>query len=84
MAIIDEIQQLLSEELGIPETDIQVDQPLEQYGVDSLALLELMFKLEDHYKIDLPDERVEVKTLQDVVNLVAPYIEAARNAPAES
>jgi acyl carrier protein len=29
-----------------------------------------MFNLEDELKIKLPDERVEIKTLQDVTNLV--------------
>ncbi|HET7831618.1 MAG TPA: phosphopantetheine-binding protein [Gallionella sp.] len=46
------------------------DAQLESLGLDSLSVIEFMFKLEDELKIKLPDERVEIKTVGDVANLV--------------
>ena len=50
--------------------DLTPDATLEGLGLDSLSVIEFMFNLEDELKIKLPDERVELKTLQDVVNVL--------------
>ncbi len=49
---------------------LDADAQLESLGLDSLSVIEFMFKLEDELKIKLPDERVEIKTVGDVANLV--------------
>ena len=50
--------------------DLTPDATLEGLGLDSLSVIEFTFNLEDELKITMPEERVELKTLQDVVNLV--------------
>jgi acyl carrier protein len=50
--------------------DLTPDATLEGLGLDSLSIIEFTFNLEDELKITMPDERVELKTLQDVVNLL--------------
>ncbi len=50
--------------------DLTPEATLEGLGLDSLSVIEFTFNLEDELKIKFPDERVELKTLQDVVNLV--------------
>ena len=50
--------------------DLTPDATLEGLGLDSLSVIEFMFNLEDELKIKMPDERVELKTLQDVVNVL--------------
>lgn len=50
--------------------DLTPDASLETLGLDSLSVAEFMFHLEDELHIKLPDERVELKTLQDVTNFV--------------
>jgi acyl carrier protein len=50
--------------------DLTPDATLEGLGLDSLSVIEFTFNLEDELKITMPDERVELKTLQDVVDLL--------------
>ncbi len=52
------------------EADLQPESSLETLGLDSLSVIEFMFVLEDEFKIKLSDERVEIKTVQDIVTLV--------------
>ena len=41
--------------------------PLEDLGIDSLGLAELLFNVEDELRITLPPEAVELETVGDVV-----------------
>jgi acyl carrier protein len=58
------------EQFDLKLENLTPDATLESLGLDSLSVIEFMFNLEDEFKIKLPDERVEIKTLQDVTNLV--------------
>jgi acyl carrier protein len=61
---------MMVEQFDLKLEDLTPDATLESLGLDSLSVIEFMFNLEDELKIKLPDERVELKTLQDVTNLV--------------
>jgi acyl carrier protein len=50
--------------------DLTPEATLEGLGLDSLSVIEFTFNLEDELKITMPEARVELKTLQDVVNLI--------------
>ena len=41
--------------------------PLEDLGIDSLGLAELLFNVEDELRITLPPEAVDLETVGDVV-----------------
>jgi acyl carrier protein len=43
---------------------------LDSLGIDSLAKMELLFRLEDEYKITIPNDDINVNTLQEVLDLV--------------
>ena len=43
---------------------------LSDLGIDSLAKMELIFHVEDQYKIMLPSQELDVETLGEVLNLV--------------
>jgi acyl carrier protein len=43
------------------------DAPLEGLGIDSLGLAELLFNVEDEFKVTLPPESVALSTVGDVV-----------------
>lgn len=70
MSSLDTIQRMMIEQFDLKLEALTPDATLESLGLDSLSVIEFMFNLEDELKIKLPDERVEIKTLQDVVNLV--------------
>jgi acyl carrier protein len=46
------------------------DATLEGLGLDSLDKVELMFSLEEEFKIKIPDREVTIVTIQDVVNVI--------------
>jgi acyl carrier protein len=58
------------EQFDLKLEDLSPDAQLESLGLDSLSVIEFMFSLEDELKIKLPDERVEIKTVGDVANLL--------------
>ncbi len=70
MSSLPTIQRMMVEQFDLKLEDLTPDATLESLGLDSLSVIEFMFNLEDELNIKLPDERVELKTLQDVTNLV--------------
>ncbi len=70
MSSIQIIQRMMVEQFNLKLENLTPEATLESLGLDSLSVIEFMFNLEDELKIKLPDERVEIKTLQDVTNLV--------------
>jgi acyl carrier protein len=67
----------LSPEALTPETS------LEDIEIDSLGLIELIFVLEDEFRVKAPDARREFATLGEVAAFIDELI-AARDAPAGS
>jgi len=70
----------MAEQFELKLEDIKPDSLLENLGLDSLSIIEFMFNLEDAFKIKLPDERVELKTVQDIANNIDKLI-TSQNAP---
>jgi len=70
MSTLQTIQKLIAAKFDLSATELEPRLPLEELGIDSLAITELMFNLEDEFKIKIPYEPVEIKSLQDIVNIV--------------
>ena len=70
MSSLKTIQDMRVKQFDLKLEDLTPDATLEGLGLDSLSVIEFTFNLEDELKITMPEERVELKTLQDVVNLV--------------
>lgn len=70
MNTLQTIQNLMVKQFDLKKNDLTPDATLESLGLDSLSVIEFMFNIEDDLKIQLPDERLELKTLQDVVNVL--------------
>ena len=64
------IQKLVADELDVPVNDLDPARPLEELGVDSLSVIEVMFKLEDSFDIKMPDGRFPIRTVQDIADIV--------------
>ncbi len=71
-----EIQVMMVKAFSLAPETVQPDAALEQLGVDSLAAIEFVFELEDHFHIRLADERAPMKTVQDVIDIVEKAIAA--------
>lgn len=70
MSSLQTIRDMMVKQFDLKPEDLAPEATLEGLGLDSLSVIEFTFNLEDELKIKFPDERVELKTLQDVVNLV--------------
>lgn len=70
MSSLQTIQRMMVEQFDLKLEDLTPDAQLESLGVDSLSVIEFMFNLEDELKIKLPDESIEIKTVQDAANIV--------------
>ena len=70
MTTLERIQKLLADKFELKPDQLQPDSQLEGLGLDSLAVIELMFNVEDEFRIKMPEERVEIKTVQDIVTVV--------------
>ena len=70
--MFEEIAEILAEQLGISKDKIQLESDIvKDLGADSLDVVELLMTLEDNTGKTIPEDRVtEVKTVEDVVNLI--------------
>jgi acyl carrier protein len=64
------VQQLIAADAELKIEDLAPGRPLEELGVDSLTVLEVMFKIEETFGVRMPEERVPLRTVQDIVDLV--------------
>ncbi|MGO8756042.1 MAG: acyl carrier protein [Gallionellaceae bacterium] len=70
MSSLQTIQRMLVEQFDLKLDNLAPDSQLDSLGLDSLAVIEFMFNLEDELNIKLPDERVQLKTIGDVANVI--------------
>lgn len=74
---LERVRRLLAAYLKIPAESIGEDSKLDELGLDSLGALELVFEIEEEFKIKVPDEKIpEFRT----VRAVCDGIEALRGA----
>ncbi|MCK9478361.1 MAG: acyl carrier protein [Firmicutes bacterium] len=69
---LEKIKEILAEQLGVSEDDINADSSLtDDLGADSLDLVELVMAMEQEFDIEISDEDAEkIKTVGDAVNFV--------------
>jgi acyl carrier protein len=47
------------------------DVPLEQQGMDSLDLVNLLFRLQEEYQVELPESEVDgIQSINDIVSVM--------------
>jgi acyl carrier protein len=66
----DRLSDILMREHRLAADRLTLEAPLESLGIDSLGTVELLWTLEDAFKIKLPADPVDLRTLGDVVRLV--------------
>lgn len=69
---------LIADYASVPES-LTLDTPLEALGIDSLGLAELLFNVEDEFKLTLPTQPVPLPTIGDVVAYIDALL-AAQNS----
>jgi acyl carrier protein len=68
MGTLETLRGILAEELKVDPVKLAPDARLEDLGVDSLGVLDLMFKIEDRFRLKINDDIPRtLVTIQDVV-----------------
>ena len=65
---------LFAETFGIAEEKLQPGATLESLGLDSLAVIEFLFQIEDQFGIQIPDQASPPRTLDEMVQLIEPLM----------
>lgn len=69
-----ELLTLFAKTFDLTEDKLLPDATLESLGLDSLAVIEFLFQIEDQFGIQLPNEANPPRTLGAMVQLVAPLL----------
>jgi acyl carrier protein len=70
MTTLQTVQKIVATELDVDPTELDPARPLQELGVDSLTVMECLFKIEDEFKISVDSSGLAVRTLQDIADLV--------------
>lgn len=66
----DRLARILEVDYKLPKEKLLPEARLEDLGVDSLGVMELLFKIEDEFGIQVPNDQAELVTVGDLVNYV--------------
>ena len=81
--LVDFIRSYLSQMTNIPAAEFGVDEPLEHYGLDSLAAVGLSGELSELLNVDLnPEMAYEYPTISAIVDYVMGVITPSTHANA--
>ncbi len=70
MSSLTELQDLIHKKYGLEGDALDPDKTMADAGLDSLAIAEFLFDVEDHFGITLPDDDPNVDTLRKLGDLV--------------
>lgn len=70
MTTLQTVQKLIASELDLDPAELDPTRPLQELGIDSLAIMECLFKIEDEFKISVNSSGLSVSTLQDIADMV--------------
>ena len=70
MSSLKELQELIQQKYGIEPSALDPNASIREAGLDSLALVEFLFAVEDQFHISLPDRQGEIDTLAELATLV--------------
>jgi acyl carrier protein len=83
MSSLKELQDLIQEKYGLDPAALDPHASMRDKGMDSLTLVEFVFAVEDHFKISMPDQDVNIDTLAELAAMVDKAL-AAQAAPAQA
>lgn len=66
----EQLFEFIAQDQDLDSANWTLETTLDSLGIDSLSKMELVFQLEDKYKITIPNDDIDVETLQEVLDLV--------------
>lgn len=77
MSVYEKIKDIVAEQLGVEEEDINEDTSFDDLNADSLDIVELIMALEEEFDLEIPDEDAENLT---TVGAAVEYVKSKQNA----
>lgn len=81
-ATFERLSAILAKDYQLAPEALTPDAPLEGLGIDSLGVAELLFNIEDEFRVTLPPEPVPLQTLGDVVDFIDGLVAAQHGGAA--
>ena len=74
--VLDKMKDILVEQLECDPEDITMESLLvDDLGADSLDAIDIVMRVEDTFKVEVPDEIIEkIETVGDIVNYIEDHI----------
>ena len=76
MSSFDFIRQTLIDKFDVDAEAITSDATFETLGLDSLTMVELMFDVTEKYDIEIPNDKLDFKTLGEAAALIDETLQA--------
>jgi acyl carrier protein len=76
---IDRLRLMLVKDYKLDPATLVPDAPLDALGIDSLGVAELMFNIEDEFKVTIPGDPVPLRTVGDVVAYIDDLVATQRS-----
>ena len=74
---LQQLQGMIHKKYGLDAAKLDPQTSMREAGVDSLALVEFLFEVEDHFKISVPEEHNQIDTLAELA-VVVDHLRAAQ------
>ena len=77
MSTFDKVKNIVVEQLGVSEADVQIDSTfIDDLGADSLDIVELIMAFEEEFEIEIPDDAAEkIKTVRYAVDYIEKQVQ---------
>ncbi|MES2535435.1 MAG: phosphopantetheine-binding protein [Pseudomonadota bacterium] len=82
MTTLARLQSILIASYPLTREALTPDARLDNLLIDSLGMMELFFNVEDEFKLKVPNDRVDLKTVGDVVRYIDRLIAEQHGQPA--
>ena len=84
MTTLEQLQVLLTNKFSVPPEKVQLDARLDTLGLDSLDLIEVLFEVEEEFKIRVPQDggaALLTATVGDIVDSIERAQAEEQSAP---
>jgi len=70
--VFEKVKEILCDQLDVEEEQVTMDSNIvEDFGADSLDIVDLIMSLEEEFDKEIPDEEIEnIKTVGDIVRFI--------------
>lgn len=71
MDTFEKLREIISQNTDVNEENISLETTLDELGLDSIDLVDLIMSVEEAFSINVPDEEFEnIKSVSDIVGII--------------